>query len=266
MKKTTRSPYPVHAATHAGMSGKSNEDAFGYRVFARDGRTPVLVCVVADGIGGHRAGEVASAVAVQSILDHLSIIPEGKPISLCRSAINHASETILRQGRENFQHSGMGTTCALIWLQERRLFTAHLGDSRIYLYRNSRLSQLSTDHSWVQDAIENGLLDPGTGRDHPHAHIIRRYLGSDPPSEVDCRMRSPSRRGSHPRESKRGLALEQDDLVLVCSDGLTDMISDEEIETILGENKPRAACSKLIAAANARGGFDNITVLLVKVP
>ena len=266
MKKTIKSPYPVHAATHAGMSGKSNEDAFGYEVFSRTGHAPVLVGVLADGIGGHRAGEVASSLGVRLILEYFEQHPNEKTASRCRSAINHASEMILLQGRNNLHQSGMGSTCALICLRENRLHTASLGDSRIYLYRRQRLYQLSTDHTWVQDAIENGLLDAGAGRNHPHAHIIRRYLGSDPPSEVDCRMRLLSRSTSHPRERAQGLTLKPDDLILVCSDGLTDMVPDEEIREILHHNKPRAACGKLITAANEHGGLDNITVLLVKIP
>jgi protein phosphatase len=142
-----------------------------------------------------------------------------------------------------------------------------VGDSRIYLLREGRIQQLSTDHTWVQEAIEKNILTPDQARDHPNVHVIRRYLGSPDPPEVDFRMRLYDSEADALAEGNQGMQIHPGDTYLICSDGLTDLVWNDEIAEII-RTKPslKAAAQELIDTANQRGGHDNTTIVLINVP
>ena len=184
---------PVAALTHPGMKGKNNEDRFGVSAFRLPTQppTPVLLAILSDGIGGHRAGEVASELAVNTII-HYAANSDGKdPRQILQEAITYASQAIQQQAQQNSEQAGMGATCACAWITGEYLITATIGDSRIYLMRGEEIHQISTDHTWIQEALERGILQPDQVTGHPNAHVIRRYLGSPNPPEVDFRIRLP---------------------------------------------------------------------------
>jgi len=160
----------------------------------------------------------------------------------------------------------MGTTCALTWVIDDRLYTANLGDSRIYLLRKGHFVQLSTDHTWVQEALDAGILMDTEGESHPNAHVIRRYLGSKKAPEPDFRLWFFEGEQGKDALANQGFKLESNDTILLCSDGLTDLVSDDEIRHVLQSTPQPEAPNALIGMANQRGGHDNITVVLLSVP
>ncbi|MDD5371042.1 MAG: protein phosphatase 2C domain-containing protein, partial [Anaerolineaceae bacterium] len=258
----------VAAQTHPGMSGKNNEDRYAvtaYRV-SRSDPTPAVLGVLCDGIGGHRAGEVAAELSVDLITQAVAESDGQHPVETLESAIVRASDRVYAMAQADTSLNGMGATCACAWVLDRRLYAATVGDSRIYLVRGSTIQQLSTDHTWIQEALESGALAPENVPGHPNAHVIRRYLGSPTPPKADFRMRTAPGEGSLKAAENQGYPLQAGDLVLLCSDGLTDLVKDAEMLSILKSAAPEQAVKVLIDQANARGGHDNITVILMGVP
>jgi protein phosphatase len=141
-----------------------------------------------------------------------------------------------------------------------------LGDSRIYFIRDGVIRQVTTDHTWVQEAIEHGIITPEQARNHPRAHVIRRYLGSRKPVEPDFRLRLHQDETDEQAVANQGMKLIPGDQFLICSDGLTDLVADSEILEILQNNNMDQANQSLVDLANERGGHDNITILVLKVP
>jgi protein phosphatase len=242
------------------MSGKQNEDRYGVTAFDAAGQ-PQVLAVLCDGIGGHRAGEVAAEMGVSLITDVVGASEGDQPLATLSDAIVKAGRAIYEASRSDHGRAGMGATCAC-----DQLYTANLGDSRIYLLRQGDLIQLSTDHTWIQEAIDAGIISSEEGEDHPNAHIIRRYLGSKAPAEPDFRLWFFEGEDDAAARANQGLKLEPKDLILICSDGLTDLVSDDEIRDVLVHKKLSKAPGKLIAMANERGGHDNITVILMRAP
>jgi PPM family protein phosphatase len=268
MIRTDRAHLNVAAQTHPGMTGKQNEDRFAvsaYQVGASN-PTPSLFAIVADGIGGHKAGELAAELAVNVISHTVAESDAFEPLNTLQVAIQAASQRIAAQARDNTQHLGMGTTCACTWIVGRRLYTASVGDSRIYLLRGKTIRQLTTDHTWIQEAIDKGILKAEQARDHPNVHIIRRYLGSAKPPEPDLRLRMRKGESDTEAEANQGFLLYPGDRLLLCSDGLTDEISDDEIRVIATTPDLEFAAESLIELANAHGGHDNITAVLIEMP
>ena len=211
------------------------------------------VFVVADGMGGHAAGEVASAIASRTIGD-----------SACRrcgsiealseqlvGAFLEAGREIARQAEEDPSRSGMGTTATVLRLRrDGQFLIAHIGDSRAYLSRDGQLTRVTRDHSWVQEQIDRGLLAPEKAAGHPQSNIITRALGTDPSPTPDL----------YPGALKSG------DVFLLATDGLTDMLTEAEIARLLGTGGSlEHTADALVARANRAGGVDNVTVLLVRV-
>lgn len=211
------------------------------------------VFVVADGMGGHAAGEVASAIASRTIGDTAC-----RP---CRSveaqssqlveAFLAAGREISRQVEEDPSRSGMGTTATVLRLRpEGSFIIAHIGDSRAYLRRDDELRRVTHDHSWVQEQVDRGLISPEQAVGHPQSNIITRALGTDPSPTPDL----------YPGRLRGG------DLFLLATDGLTDMLREEEIDALLADGGSLEAMAEaLVDAANGAGGADNITVLLVRI-
>jgi serine/threonine protein phosphatase PrpC len=227
------------ADSDTGRARRANEDAF----FAH---APVFA--VADGMGGAQAGEVASRTVVDRLRRGL---PDGgSPEERLATLAEEANEIIHRKAAEDEHRAGMGTTLTAAYVDEDAVSLGHVGDSRAYLFRDSKLEQLTNDHSLVGEMVRRGKLTPEQAEEHPQRSIITRALGPEPAVEVD-HMTTYARDG---------------DVFLICSDGLTSMVSDEDIERILNASPDlRTAGHALIDAANEAGGRDNITVILFRV-
>jgi serine/threonine protein phosphatase PrpC len=227
------------ADSDTGRARRANEDAF----FAH---APVFA--VADGMGGAQAGEVASRTVVDCLRRGL---PDGgSPEERLAALAEEANGLIHRKAAEDEQRAGMGTTLTAAYVDEDAVSFGHVGDSRAYLFRDAKLQQLTNDHSLVGEMVRRGKLTAEQAEEHPQRSIITRALGPEPAVEVD-HMTTYARDG---------------DVFLLCSDGLTSMLSDEQIERMLADAPDlRGAGHALIDAANAAGGRDNITVILFRV-
>jgi serine/threonine protein phosphatase PrpC len=229
-----------YAGTDTGLARRANEDSL-------LARAPLFV--VADGMGGAQAGEVASRTAVECFSHALSD-GEGDHERSLRERIAEANARIYQLSRSNADQAGMGTTLTALYVAEESVALAHVGDSRAYCLRDGRLSQLTEDHSLVDELIRQGRLTPAEAQDHPQRSVITRALGPEPTVEVDTAT----------REARAG------DVYLVCSDGLTTMVPEERLaEILLREPTLRAAGEAMLRAANEAGGRDNITVILVRL-
>jgi serine/threonine protein phosphatase PrpC len=234
------------ARTDVGLARSSNEDSH------LRGRT---VFAVADGLGGHRGGEVASAMAVEPLaaMDGRDFADADQAAEALTGAIRAANQAILRRGRADPELWGMGTTVTAAAVAAGRVLQlAHVGDSRAYLLRAAApLRQLTTDHTVVAEAVERGLLTRQQAAVHPQRGVVTRAVGLDPDVPVDL---------------PEPLELEPGDQVLLCSDGLTEVVGDDQIAGVLAEQADGDdACGTLIAAANQAGGPDNVTVVLLRV-
>jgi serine/threonine protein phosphatase PrpC len=269
MIRTQRAHLIVEAYSHAGMSGKNNEDRYAVASFvpgAQD-KTPILFAVLADGIGGHRGGEVAAELAVNHILQSIARSDGNYSRHILEDAVSEASDAIAAHSATNEELKGMGSTCATAWIIGDKLYTGYVGDSRMYLMRSGRIQQLTVDHTWVQEAIEKGIITPEAAREHPNVHVIRRYLGSPVPPDPDFRLNLFDGEGAHHPENNQGVQLLPNDVVLLCSDGLTDLVwNDEILEVVRTKSTLKEAARGLVDLANDRGGHDNITVVLISVP
>jgi PPM family protein phosphatase len=269
MIRTQRAHLHVAALSHPGMSGKNNEDRFAVisHVLGKDAPTPSVFAVLSDGIGGHRAGEIAAELAVNHISNTVAESNGREPLSTLEEAVHSASEAIAHHSATSDDRHGMGATCACVWVIGEKLYIAFVGDSRIYLLRSGRIHQLTTDHTWVQEAVEKNILKPEDAHEHPNVHVIRRYLGSLNLPEVDFRLKLSESDNSVQATKNQGMTLLPEDILLLCSDGLTDMVWVDEIQkTIVEAASLKVAAQKLVAQANERGGHDNITVILLSVP
>jgi serine/threonine protein phosphatase PrpC len=177
----------------------------------------------------------------------------------------------------------MGSTCACAWIIGNRLYTVTVGDSRIYLQRGEAIYQLTTDHTWIQEMVDRCQISPDQAHNHPNAHVIRRYLGSPIPPEGDFRLRIGPGDRDELALANQGFILHPGDKLLLCTDGLTDLVKDSEIRSTLNRNLPGkptsphhqasnpnqklgVALQELVDLANKRGGHDNITVIVMQVP
>ncbi len=259
----------VTAVTDPGLLGKSNEDRFAVSAhrISRFHPVPSLLAIIADGVGGHRAGEIAAGMAVESISRQVAESDASQPTRILSQALAHASQLIYDQSRRDLSQIGMGTTVVCAWIIADRLYTAAAGDSRLYLLRNGALKRLTTDHTWVQEALDYGALSPEQARDHPNSHVIRRYLGSEHPLQADLRLRLHPDESDSQAEANQGMRLRPGDRLLLCSDGLTDLVDDAEILAALStDGAIKEALDGLVALANERGGHDNITILALEMP
>jgi PPM family protein phosphatase len=258
----------IAAATNPGMKGKVNEDRYSilaYRL-ATDDHTPSVLAMLADGIGGHHAGEIAAQLAVDSINRYVAGSKSSQPSLVLKQALTYTNQIILDRAKADPKFNGMGTTLVCSWIIGSRLYAASVGDSRLYLMRGTRLLRLTTDHSWVQEALAQGTLTPDQVKGHPNAHIIRRFLGTTSPLIPDLRLRLSDNESDTQAEANQGLRLFPGDRLLLCSDGLTDLVQDAEILDILQTTALETSTTHLVELANQRGGHDNITVVIMEVP
>lgn len=269
MIRTTLAHLHIAALSHPGRSGKNNEDRYAVSSFqlSKDDPRPSIFAVVADGIGGHRAGEVAAELAVNYISMHVAESNARKPIKIMENAIHDASQAIAAHSAGKEEEHGMGATCACVWIIENKLYIAYVGDSRIYLLRGKFIQQLSTDHTWVQEAYEKGIITAEQIRDHPNVHVIRRHLGGIRLPEVDFRLRLDNADTDEEALNNQGFHLQPGDTILICTDGLTDLVWDDEIQNLVRSKRDlKAAAEALVSLANERGGHDNISVVLLAMP
>ena len=202
---------------------------------------------VADGMGGHAAGEVASEIAVNVLAE---LAPKDLDGAALEHAVEEANHEIIRAARDGRGREGMGTTLTACMLENERLVIAQVGDSRAYLLHHGKLQQLTRDHSLMADMIEAGQLTPEEARHHPQRSVITRALGSDPNTRPDMYE----------------INVETGDRLLVCSDGLSSMIEDEQIEAVMRRvPDPQRCASQLVNEAIAAGGHDNVTVIVSNV-
>jgi PPM family protein phosphatase len=209
-----------------------------------------LLILVADGMGGHSAGEVASQMAVE-VITRTYYEDGGDPQSALKKAFREANRAIHKTAEKDESKTGMGTTCTALVLQNGTAISAHVGDSRLYLVREGSIYLMTEDHSAVMEMVKAGLISLEQARHHPDKNVILRAMGSHPEVEVTT--------WQEPFPVKAG------DCFLLCSDGLYDLIEDEEIKRIVESQEPRSACESLIALAKERGGHDNISVGIVSL-
>jgi serine/threonine protein phosphatase PrpC len=241
--------WDIAAVTDIGQRRQNNEDAFAVR---QD-----LGCfLVADGMGGHAAGEVASRLATETVVDQLEAagLPLREPEPTRRAliaAVRQANRAILDEAGRNSDLHGMGTTLTALALLAggHRACLAHVGDSRAYRLRNGRLTQLTADHTWVREQVQLGRLTPAEARTHEAASVLTRALGTYPEPDPDVTATD----------------ILTGDTLLLCSDGLTTVLDDGAIAAILAQPAPTATlAAQLVAAANLAGGPDNITVIVLR--
>ncbi|MEA2489362.1 MAG: family protein phosphatase [Acidobacteriota bacterium] len=247
----------AYGLTHVGRQRQHNEDAFLVEDDAH-------LFLVADGMGGHAAGEIASRIAVDSINEFIihtkeddGTWPHAYDESFKRStnrlmaAVRMANTRVLEAMRKDARLRGMGTTVVACLADENTISVAHVGDSRAYLIRENHISRVTNDHSWVFEQVQAGMLTEAEAEKHPLRNVITRALGG-------ALQVSPDASEIEPRKG---------DVILLCSDGLTGMVPEDEILRLVttSDGDLEKACRQLIDAANERGGLDNITAVLVTV-
>ncbi len=232
--------------TDSGVMREMNQDY----VFASDtavGNLPNLY-IVADGMGGHKAGEYASRYTVQRVVASASRNTEDEPVTILRDAISKANELLIAESREDENKRGMGTTIVAASIIGRKLFVANVGDSRLYIVSN-QIRQITRDHSLVAEMVRRGGMDEDKARIHPDKNIITRAVGAAEDIKVDFFE----------------VDLEKTDEILLCSDGLTNMIEDDDICRIMKEHASvEEQVQNLIREANLNGGRDNISAIVIR--
>ena len=252
--------------SHPGERRKNNEDRYflsSYRL--EKANTPSLLAIVADGIGGHRAGEIAAQIAVDTVAKKITSAPCSNPVAELREAALEANRLVTHASQEP-ERLGMGSTLSVAWIIGNRLYITSVGDSRIYLLRRGKLHQITIDHTWVQEAIEHRIITPEEAPSHPKAHVLRRYIGSREAIQPDMRLLLDPKEKPTTSEANQGLMLHPKDQILLCTDGLTDVVQDQEIQRVLEDHTPEKAVEEFVSLARERGGPDNITVIALSVP
>lgn len=232
--------------TDMGQKRKVNQD-YVYTSENPVGNLPNLF-IVADGMGGHAAGDYASRFTTETVVSDIESSHEQNPIRLIRHAYETANAAIIEEAHRLPEHEGMGTTLVVASVIEDCLYVANVGDSRLYVI-NDRISQITRDHSLVEEMVRAGEIDESEARSHPMKNKITRAIGGDYDIRVDF----------------FDMKLNPDDRILMCTDGLTNMVEDEDIRMIVNSSPDViSAVQRLIERANASGGYDNIGVVLVE--
>ena len=247
----------AHGLTDAGRKRKGNEDSLGFQ-------PAIGLAVVADGMGGHQSGEVASQIAVETLQEFIARAHQDREMTwpfgvdahrsfeanCLHTGIRLANRSVFRTAAGREELTGMGTTVVAILVRDSRLIFACVGDSRAYLFRDNTLRQLTRDDSWIEAAIAQRLVDPSEREVHPFRHVLTKAVGLQEDVEFDVQEEQ----------------LQSADCVLLCSDGLTTALSDQKIEELLRASRAdlENGCRALVTAANEAGGPDNVTVVLVR--
>lgn len=235
----------ISSATSVGKVRPVNEDAF---FVSPPDDSGSLLAIVADGMGGHNAGEVASSEAINVIKD-VVLDNEHNAKEMLTQAINSANSTIYNMSLDKQALFGMGTTITACLIEKDKVTAAQVGDSRLYLIRDGMIIQITKDHSLVEMLIENGSITKEDAKHHPQKNVITRAIGTDKEVSADIYE----------------FSICEGDIILLCSDGLVNMVEDEKILSVITRTKSfEETADKLVAEAENAGGSDNITVILIK--
>lgn len=240
----------IGVKTDTGRIRENNQDAY---YIPSEGQGPLYI--IADGMGGHKAGEIASELAIDLISQdfneyfHEESFTEEEIKEFIEASINKANKEIYNKSLEEESYSGMGTTVTLAYIYNDNLYIGHVGDSRAYAIQKGVIRQITEDHSLVEELIKNGSISKEEAKHHPQRNIITRAVGTSENIEIDIIV----------------LPIKMVEIFLLCTDGLTSMLDDEEIQEVLTNSQDmQLACEKLVKLSNNRGGYDNITVLAIK--
>ena len=234
-----------------GMSRKENQD----RIYISEDKKHIKYFIVADGMGGVNGGEVASTAAIEAIKSYIDeniedVEYEKEEIEeLIKQSIYKANKFILQKSRREKEYQGMGTTIVLSLVYRNRVYIGHVGDSRVYRIRKNIIRQLTKDHSYVQALLDEGTITKKEAINHPQKNILLKVVGCENEVEPDIVVKG----------------FIKGDILLMCTDGLTNMVSTQEIyDTIVnGNDDLKSTCQRLVAMANANGGYDNVSVILI---
>lgn len=236
-----------YAITDIGRKRQLNQD-FIYLSETPIGNLP-NVFIVADGMGGHNAGDYASRYAVETVVEEIGASFEKNPVKIMGRAIDKANAMIRQRAREDVSLNGMGTTMVIATCMGKYLEVANVGDSRLYVVHENRIEQVTQDHSLVEEMVRMGGIDRASARNHPDKNIITRAIGARDYIEADF----------------FNLELQTGDMILLCSDGLTNMIEDDIIYRILTNGRSlKNRVEELVETANQNGGKDNISVIVIE--
>lgn len=256
--KNNSPDFTVGSLTHKGMKRDGNEDSFCVLIENDSPAYSSGLMIVADGMGGHQAGEIASSMAVDGVVDAFANFELKENDSFKKKVKDATSFLVKSIEKVNFdiykaskkpETEGMGTTLTTLLFIENRAIIGHVGDSRIYLLRDNEFNQITIDHTWVEGEVKEGRLTADEAITHPMRNILSRAIGNNQKVKVDTDI----------------LNLKQGDIILFCSDGLNAMLDDLTIKDIIFTNKPQQACDLLVNKANANGGLDNITVGVISI-
>ena len=237
------------AKTDVGKLREINEDFY----YIPNEEDEVQVFILADGMGGYNGGEVASRLATTTALSYIKSNFENTPkekediLNLIKSAMEYANMIVYEKSNEEKELEGMGTTLEVCLIHNNKAYIGHIGDSRIYRIRKEFIRKLTHDHSYVQNLVKDGTITEEEARNHPKKNMLMKALGCTAFVEPDV--------------TAKGFI--KDDIILMCSDGLSNMLKDEEIYEIIREEGENAA-EKLVEKANEKGGYDNITAIVIR--
>lgn len=238
----------VFAKTDIGKARELNQDYY----YISSPEEEIKLYILADGMGGYKGGEVASRLATEAakkyIFDNFEKIEKQKDeiLKLVKDATIYANMVVYDKSKEIKELEGMGTTLEICLIYNNKAYIGHIGDSRIYRLRKGIMRKLTKDHSYVQQLVEDGKITREEADTHPKKNMLTKALGCTPYVEPDLRARN----------------IEKDDILIMCSDGLTNMLKEEQICKIIQDN-PQTAADELIKKANESGGYDNITVVII---
>jgi PPM family protein phosphatase len=249
----TKPGIELASVTDVGHQRSNNEDSYLYwepdseKEFRRKGR----LAIVADGMGGYEGGQEASRMAIETVRTVYDNDFDGDPQQALVTAFEAAHTAIQRYASEHTEFQGMGTTCTALCLIGRRLYFAHVGDSRLYLVRSTTISRLTRDHSYVGRLVESGIVRSEDAESHPQRHILTAALGSG--------------REVVPDVPAEPLAVENGDTLVLCTDGLWSLVNEQELAATVRSGTPAESSTSLVNMALERGGPDNVTVLILRI-
>ena len=244
----------VASLSNVGCQRENNEDSYLYWEPAADSelQRKGRLAVIADGMGGYEGGQEASRLAVETVREIYENVVIDDPHAALLEAFARAHERIQSYAARHPELRGMGTTCTALVIRDRQLYFAHVGDSRLYLVRGDNIARLTRDHSYVGRLVESGIVRAEDAERHPQRHILTAALGAG----IEL---------STIQSGQQGMALQDFDVLLLCTDGLWGVVSDQELEEAVKASPPAECCAALVKLALQRGGPDNITVQLLRI-
>jgi protein phosphatase len=247
----TRLKVTVAAKTDLGRVRENNEDKHEFFVPSTDDELAWrgMLFVVCDGMGGHEAGQIASELACKTFISVYRDHPSDDPAEAARSAATAANRFVLDVARAVPSRKGMGTTLSALLLVQDKAYIVQVGDSRVYRLRDGALAQMTVDHTWVEETVAMGSMTREAAEAHPYKHVLTRAIGTEPEVKADVFIED----------------VRPADVYLVCSDGLTNHVTDEEIQDVLGKIGPAEAAWSLVGKALVGGGSDNTTAIVVRI-